>query len=56
MTSIDIAAMSATEKLQLMESLRDAFCLEAKNDVTSPAGHGAISRNQINPAPTMIAP
>lgn len=47
MTSIDIAAMPTTEKLRLMESLWDSFCLEAKNDVNSPAWHGEVLAERL---------
>ena len=47
MSSIDIAAMPVTEKLRLMESLWDSFCLEAKNDVKSPAWHGDVLAGRL---------
>lgn len=47
MTSIDLAAMPAAEKLQLMESLWDAFCREADGDVKSPAWHGEVLAERL---------
>lgn len=47
MTSIDIAAMPVTEKLRLMESLWDSFCLEAKDDASSPAWHGDVLAERL---------
>ena len=47
MTSIDIAAMPVTEKLRLMESLWDSFCLEMKDDASSPSWHGDVLAERL---------
>ena len=47
MTPIDIAALPVTEKLRLMESLWDSFCLEAKDDASSPAWHADVLAERL---------
>ncbi|PIT75991.1 addiction module protein [Limnohabitans sp. JirII-31] len=39
MTTIDIAAMPASEKLKLMEALWDSLCVSSEGDFESPAWH-----------------